>query len=482
MADTNNNKKRSETAGKKHFERTNAELAAYVKELQKANEEIARSRRAALNMMEDAIHSKETLRINEGRMRSQKEAFQAAVNGAEMADSLNIIARRVTEETGARTAFYIADENRAFLHPVWGAGSMPDTYLQEIDGFVIGESSLACGLAVPTGKAVITADVAEEPLWQPWLSTAEKYHFRGCWSFPIKTRQNEAVGTFAMYFTEPRQATPHNVALADVVMQTAAVIISGYNAQRESERAKIALRQSEEKYRAIFNSINEGFTLLDIQFNEEGEAVDVIILDANPAQDRIDGVRALIGRRVKEILPEIEMKWIHRYANIAKTGEPAHFEDWSEANQRWYHVHASRVGGEGSTLVAAVYDDITQRKKNETVLKQSEQHFRNLVVASSDMVYKMSADWKQMYNLDGTNMLTDASSSTSSWMDMYIPEQEKQSMQNAINDALQHKKIFELKHQLFNPDRNVVWAQTRAIPVLDETGQITEWIAAARYC
>lgn len=129
--------------------------------------------------------------------------------------------------------------------------------------------------------------------------------------------------------------------------------------------AEAALRESEERYRAIFNSINEGFSLLDIQFDDHGRAYDIVIRDANPAQDRIDGVRALIGKRVRELLPDVELKWIERYAAVARSGEAAQFEDWSEANQRWYSVNAARVGGAGSTLVAIVYDDITERKLNQ---------------------------------------------------------------------------------------------------------------------
>ncbi|MFT3910881.1 MAG: GAF domain-containing protein [Ferruginibacter sp.] len=130
----------------------------------------------------------------------------------------------------------------------------------------------------------------------------------------------------------------------------------------ERKKTEAALHRSEERYRAIFNSMNEGFSLLDIQFDEKGNANDVIIRDANAAQNRIDGIAALIGKRVREILPDIEMKWVERYANVARSGESISFEDWSEANQKWYKVQANRVGGSGSSLVAIIYDDITEQK------------------------------------------------------------------------------------------------------------------------
>lgn len=164
------------------------------------------------------------------------------------------------------------------------------------------------------------------------------------------------------------------VKMGDGFMMTTKDITDRKKAELEILRLKDQIAQrAEEKYQAIFNSINEGFSLLDIQFDQQGKAYDVIIRDANPAQQRIDGLQALIGQRVREMLPDIELKWIERYAVIAQSGEPEHFEDWSQANQRWYRVSASRVGAAGSTLVALVYDDITERKQIEEALRAADQ-------------------------------------------------------------------------------------------------------------
>ncbi len=197
----------------------------------------------------ERARAEDALRTNEERMRGQKEAFQAAVNGASLVDSLNVLARMVTNETEgeARTAFYLANEAGTKLHPVIGAGDMPEAYLREIDGFAIGFDSLACGLAIPTGEPEITPDVADAPLWQPWLHLAAKYDYKGCWSFPIKTRENKGVGTFAMYFGTPHEATPGELALAEIVTQSAAMIISSYNEIRERLQTQEALRGSEER-------------------------------------------------------------------------------------------------------------------------------------------------------------------------------------------------------------------------------------------
>lgn len=167
-----------------------------------------------------------------------------------------MLARLVAAQTGgaARTVFYMADANGQHLHPVRGAGNMPDAYLDMVDGFRIGEDSLACGLAMPTGRPVVTRDVMEEPRWAPWTHMARAHDYRGCWSFPIKTRERQAVGTFAMYFREPREATPGDLALAEVVTQTAAVVIASHREAQERARAEESLRACEARYRTLFES------------------------------------------------------------------------------------------------------------------------------------------------------------------------------------------------------------------------------------
>jgi GAF domain-containing protein len=169
--------------------------------------------------------SEHTLRRNQGWLAAQKEAFQAAMNGEPFESSLGILARAAIGqmEGGCRCAFYVANAAGNQLRHVVG---MTADYARCVDGFEISPESLACGLAVATGEPVITRDVQEEPRWRDWVWLARDHGYRGCWSFPIETATGSLVGSFALYFPEPREPTSRDRELAATFTKTAAIIIS----------------------------------------------------------------------------------------------------------------------------------------------------------------------------------------------------------------------------------------------------------------
>ncbi len=202
--------------------------------------------------IEDLKQAEEALRANEARLSGQKDAFEAAVDGASIGTSLQILVRTAMEQVGGdmRAAFFRVDEAGTGLHAIDGAGAMPESYGRAVDGLPIGPGSPSCGLAAHLRRAVIVGDITKDPLWKPWVQLAEEHGFRACWSFPIRTRAGKVVGTLAMFHKEPRVAGPRELRIAAVLTQSAAIIISRDAEAEERQRAQEALRKSEKLERA----------------------------------------------------------------------------------------------------------------------------------------------------------------------------------------------------------------------------------------
>jgi len=158
-----------------------------------------------------------------------------------------------------------------------------------------------------------------------------------------------------------------------------ASIIEDISARRKAEEA---LKIGEERYRALFNSMTEGFALHETVTDAEGRAVDYVFLDVNPAFERLTGLRReeVVGRRVREVLKHIKPDWIETYGRVALTGEPIKFERYyPEPLNRWFEIYAYRPA---PRQFAVVFMDISQRKMTEEALRESERrHERSQEIA-----------------------------------------------------------------------------------------------------
>jgi PAS domain S-box-containing protein len=123
--------------------------------------------------------------------------------------------------------------------------------------------------------------------------------------------------------------------------------------------------------------------------------------------------------------------------------------------------------------------DITERKRAEEELRQSEERLRALITASSEVVYRMSPDWKEMRQLYGRDFIPDTNEPSRDWLEEYIHPDDQPHVTAVINEAIRTKGIFELEHRVLRADGATGWTFSRAIPLLDENGEIVEWFGAA---
>jgi PAS domain S-box-containing protein len=232
-------------------------------------------------------------------------------------------------------------------------------------------------------------------------------------------------------------------------------------------------REGEERVKHILESITDGFAVVDAKGR---------FTELNTAARRMFGsqgvdVNAMIGRDAFKVFPESRETDPGRVLTKAlEKREASDIEAYYAPWKRWYFIR-SRPLPEGG--VAAFFQDITARKRADIALRESEERFRALVTASSDVLYRMNADWSEMHHLQGRNFIEDTSTPNRRWLEKYIHPEDQPRVRAAIQEAIRNKGTFELEHRVIRVDSTLGWTLSRAIPMLDENGQITEWFGAA---
>ena len=175
-------------------------------------------------------------------------------------------------------------------------------------------------------------------------------------------KNGRSAGVLCLAQGTPRDWTVAEATLvADVAERTWAAV--------ERARAEEALARSEEKYRSLFSSIDEGFAVSELLYDAQGRPVDALMLETNASYDRITQTTGTAGRRAKELFPASESAWFETYAQVLETGESLRLENYFQPIDRWIEMYVSRVGGAGSRHFASVFNDITERRRNEFNLK-----------------------------------------------------------------------------------------------------------------
>lgn len=144
----------------------------------------------------------------------------------------------------------------------------------------------------------------------------------------------------------------------------------------QSKKAELALAESEEKFRQLFENMAEAFALHRIILDEDDAPVDYVFIDVNPAFEQMLGLKKenVIGRRVLDVLPNTEKIWIDNYGRVAATGESMQFYNFSAEFGKYYEVKAYSPK---KYYFAVTFADITDRIKAEIALKESEEKYRS---------------------------------------------------------------------------------------------------------
>jgi len=248
------------------------------------------------------------------------------------------------------------------------APHLPEDYNTAIDGLLIGPRVGSCGTAAYEKRLVIVEDIQTDPLWADYREIAAKYGLRACWSQPIIDHEGTVLGTFALYYGQPRKPSEAELGLIITAANIAGIAI-------KRKRAEQALKESEERYRFLYNGTPSMFFTVD----EHGTIVSVNNFGATYLGYTVDELvgtsvltlfhgddRAAVAEALQQCLKHPGATHTWRYRKRHKDGSVL-----------WVEETASAVQMPGrSVQVLVVCTDISERVRMEAALRQSEERYR----------------------------------------------------------------------------------------------------------
>jgi signal transduction histidine kinase/ActR/RegA family two-component response regulator len=226
------------------------------------------------------------------------------------------------------------------------------------------EDGMSSARALLTGERVLIEDVSKDPAYADVLDV---YSAEGCLavqSTPLIGRGGVRLGVLSTHYRLAHAPTEWEQRILDLYTRQAADFL-------ENQAATAALAESEARYRLLFENLDEGFCVVEVLFNETGEPVDYRFVEVNRAFTSESGIDNPVGRRILEIAPDYNRRWLEIYGSVCRTGEPVRFEMEAEhLNGRFFDVSAFRTGRPDQNLVAILFEEATEQRRAAAELRQ----------------------------------------------------------------------------------------------------------------
>jgi len=191
----------------------------------------------------------------EALLAGEKRLLEMVARGDSLPLILDALCRLVEElSSGALSSILLLDPNGTQLHH-GAAPSLPKAYIDAIDGSAIGPSAGSCGTAAYRAQPVTVSDIATDPLWADYRDFALPHGLRACWSTPILSSDARVLGTFAIYYREPRTPTPEQHEIIEQITHLASIAL-------ERKRAEGALQASEQVARGQVEALVQSLDIL----------------------------------------------------------------------------------------------------------------------------------------------------------------------------------------------------------------------------
>ena len=416
----------------------------------------------------------------ESLLTAVKRTLEMIAGGASLAEILaNLCAAIDTQSPGIISSVLLMDPDGQRLWPAAGP-RVPSGWTEAISPLMIGPDMGSCGAAAFRKERVIVSDIASDPL----VPTAElreialAHGLRASWSQPLLSKDDEVVGTFAMYYGAPRGPSTRELRLIEDAGHIAVIAIEGERSQAALKNAFLEIQSSERRLRTILDAIpTQAWSLRP----------DGTVAYVNQRWQEYTGLSMEDGPDITQVIvhPDDVQSALAKWSEIFPAATPGESEvrlRRHDGQFRWFIVRVEPMRDEQGNVVHwyGTNTDIEDLKRAEARLRQDEQELRRITDAIPHTIAVLSPNGTALYAnrsfVDYTGLTMDEVMTEDFRTRVFHPEDVAR-VRAERREALSRGVPFENEQRMRRKDGQYRWFHIRYHPLCDEQGGIIRWYA-----
>ena len=325
-------------------------------------------------------HAEQALHDNQKILEFRNNILELLAKGTHLNTVLGMLVQNLEQANPEMigSILLLDDQKKHLVNGI--AVSLPKFYMQAVNGLKIGMGVGSCGTVAYSGERVIVEDIMTHPYWEKYKGLAKKAGLHACWSEPVLSSKGAVLGTFAIYYREPKEPTESDLKLIHDFSILTTLAVENYRSNELVKKLSLAVEQSANGViitdkEGVIEYINPKFSAVTGYQQEEAIGQTPRILKSNKMDEAVysDLWKTLFSGK----------KWRGEFCNRKKNGDLY----WA-----WDNI-APILNDLGEiTHFVAVQEDITARREVEEALRMSEEQYRNLIESSHVVAWELDLE------------------------------------------------------------------------------------------